>query len=130
MKSSAILKTKTAKVCAINCLFLSVAVLLYLLYAALDVFAFAIAFSVTGFVQVIAKVYSKKLVGDKANGWMWLLFDSTAMVLLALPFAIVTAATGSFDFDYGDHIILNVVFVFYILQQIWLDVDSGPAPLD
>ena len=110
---------------SIDCVLITVSMVMYFLYTQFDLLGYGIAFLIAGFIQIIMRVLLMYLKNFKFNKYLWLGKDFILIVLIAFISSLVILVTNSFSLEYNDYIVFNILFIIYISFQICFDLLAG-----
>lgn len=114
-------------VLSIDCVLITVSMVMYFLYTQFDLLGYGIAFLIVGFIQIITRVLLMYLKNFKFNKHLWLGKDFILIVLIAFIASLVILITNSFSLEYNNYIIFNILFIIYISFQICFDLLAGES---
>lgn len=112
---------------SIDCVLITVSMVMYFLYTQFDLLGYGIAFLIAGYIQIITRVLLMYLKNFKFNKRLWLGKDFILIVLIAFIASLVILITNSFGLEYNNYIIFNILFIIYISFQICYDLLAGES---
>ncbi len=114
-------------VLSIDCVLITISMVMYFLYTQFDLLGYGIAFLVAGLIQIITRVLLLYLKNFKFNKYLWLGKDFILIVLIAFIASLIILITNSFSLEYNNYIIFNILFIIYVSFQICFDLLAGKS---